>query len=319
MQNPQLDQLLVGFETRDDAGVYRLDDATALVFTADFFTPIVDDPYAFGRIAAANALSDVYAMGARPLLALNLLGFPTSKLPMTALQSILEGGQAAIADAGAVLVGGHSIEADEPLYGLAVVGLVSPNGVFRNVGARPTDALILTKPLGTGIVTTALKRGLATDSEIAEATATMATLNRAAGEVFAKHSGVVHAATDVTGFGLLGHLMEMLEGSQVAARLKPRDIPVLSGARRLSEQGVVPGGTRANLDDLGTRLIRGDCSEHDLHILSDAQTSGGLLAAVDPMAVEDLLMALHNAGVRHAQHIGDLTAGGPSITLMGEP
>lgn len=315
VQSPQLDALLVGIETRDDAGVYQLNDTTALVFTADFFTPIVDDPTLFGRIAAANALSDVYAMGARPLMALNLLGFPTSKLPMSALEDILKGGQLAIGEASAALVGGHSIEAEEPLYGLAVVGVVDPTAVFRNVGARPGDALILTKPLGTGIITTGLKRGLARPVEVQTAIDAMVTINRSASEVFVAHREDVHALTDVTGYGLLGHLMEMLEGSDVSATLHPTCVPMLSGARRMAEEGIVPGGSRANLDDLGVRLERGAVEDGLVHVLADAQTSGGLLAAVAPEAASTLIAALKKCGVSAASVIGCVTVGPPIIRL----
>ena len=201
------DNVLVGTETRDDAGVYRLDAKRALVCTTDFFSPVVDDPYDYGRIAAANALSDVWAMGGHPLVALNLVGFPSKTLPLSVLHDILRGGADVVRESGAVLLGGHSVEDDEPKYGLAVVGEVHPAKVFTNVGAMPGDALILTKPLGTGIVTTAIKRGNARPAEVRDAISVMATLNRAAGEILSKHSGSVHACTDVTGYGFLGHLL----------------------------------------------------------------------------------------------------------------
>ncbi len=238
---------LVGHETRDDAAVYRLSPTEAIVETVDFFTPVVDDPYWFGRIAAANAFSDVWAMGGRPIFALNLVAFPIKVLPIEVLAEILRGGSEAAALAGAPVLGGHSIDDPEPKYGMAVTGLVHPDRVLRNVGARPGDQLLLTKPLGSGIVTTAIKRGTATPAQIAEVTAVMAELNRAAGEVLAA-SGAVSALTDVTGFGLLGHAWEMAEGSRVVLSIRADAVPVQAGALGLAEKDVVPGGTKANLE-----------------------------------------------------------------------
>ncbi len=239
-------ELLVGLEVSDDAAVYRLAPDQAVIHTLDFFTPIVDDPYDFGRIAAANALSDVWAMGARPLVALNLVAFPTGTVPMEVLGRILDGGGDTVQAAGAALLGGHSIQDEEPKYGLAVVGIVHPDAVLGNVGAKPGDVLLLTKAIGTGIITTGLKRGLTTPEEAAQATTSMATLNRAAGEVFARHHAAVNALTDVTGYGLVGHLLEMLEGSDVGAEVSLGAVPLLPGTRRLADADVFPGGTRAN-------------------------------------------------------------------------
>lgn len=286
--------MLVGTETADDAGVYRLDAKRALVCTTDFFSPVVDDPYDYGRVAAANALSDVWAMGARPLIALNLVGFPSKTLSMEVLHDILRGGADTVRDAGAVLLGGHSVEDTEPKYGLSVVGEVHPKRVFTNVGAQPGDVLLLTKPLGTGIITTAIKRGLATAGEIQSAVSVMATLNRAAGEVLAAQARSVHACTDVTGYGFLGHLREMLEGP-IGARIDFSAIPFLPAARRLVAEGVVPGGTRSNLTSASkhvkwARSLRSD--EHAQLLIADAQTSGGLLCAVGRRAAPRVLDAL---------------------------
>lgn len=292
---------LVGTETRDDAAVYLLDAERAVVETVDFFTPVVDDPYWFGRIAAANALSDVWAMGARPLFALNLVGWPVGKLPMEQLGEVLRGGAEAAALAGISILGGHSIDDPEPKYGLAVTGLVHPARILRNVGARPGDRLLLTKPLGSGIATTALKRGVAPGPLEARAVEVMAELNRAAGEVLAG-SGAVHALTDVTGFGLLGHAWNMAEGSRVRLRLSADAIPVLEGVIELAAEGVVPGGSKANLAWVAPHVRFADHLPAPLRqVLADAQTNGGLLAAVDAEAAGGVLAALRAAGVAGVQ------------------
>lgn len=291
------DNVLVGTETADDAGVYRLDAKRALVCTADFFSPVVDDPFDYGRVAAANALSDVWAMGGRPLVALNLVGFPSKALPLSVLHAVLRGGAEVVRESGAVLLGGHTVEDDEPKYGLAVVGEVHPQRVFTNVGAQPGDTLILTKPLGSGIVTTAIKQGLVRPAEIQEVVEVMATLNRGAGEVLRMHARWVHACTDVTGYGFLGHLREMLEGP-IGARLDASAIPVLPAARRCVALGVAPGGTRANLEAVATQTKWSRALREDPHtqlLLADAQTSGGLLAAVSSRAAPRVLEALQRA------------------------
>jgi selenide, water dikinase len=307
----------VGAATRDDAGVYRLNARTALVYTTDFFTPVVDDPFDFGRIAAANALSDVYAMGATPLMALNLVAFPARELPLEILGRILEGGHAVATEAGVPIVGGHSIDDPEPKYGLAVVGTVAPGRVLTNAGARPGDVLILTKPLGSGIVTTAIKRERATAAEIREVTALMAGLNLRASEVLMRHRRSVHACTDVTGFGLLGHLLEMLEASGVGARLASADVPILEAARRHAAAGLVPGGTDANLESVAGRVHFGGALAEDRtaqRLLADAQTSGGLLAAVSRRSTRRVVAALEAAGVA-ATPIGEIVAGEPSVVV----
>lgn len=310
--------LLVGTETRDDAAVYRIDERTAIVCTTDFFTPVVDDPFDFGRIAAANALSDVWAMGARPLFALNLVAFPARDLPLEVLGRVLEGGAAVCTEANVPLVGGHSIDDKEPKYGLVVVGLIDPDAILRNTGALPGDRLILTKPLGSGVITTAIKRGLASAEEIAEVTELMAHLNRAAGEVFIANRARVHALTDVTGFGLLGHLLEMLEGSGVGAQLRAEAIPILPAARRVAAAGIFPGGTRANLRSAAarTRFLGASVQDEATQLLlADAQTSGGLLAAVAPEAAEEVVAQLRGAGTLAAADIGLVMAGATVIDL----
>jgi selenide,water dikinase len=288
---------LVGHDTSDDAAVYRLDAEQAIVETVDFFTPVVDDPYWFGRIAAANAFSDVWAMGGRPLFALNVVGWPVGKLPMEMLGEVLRGGAETARLAGASILGGHSIDDPEPKYGLAVTGLVHPDRVLRNVGARPGDVLLLTKPLGSGILTTAVKRDLATPAQLDRAVEVMSGLNRAAGEVLAA-SGAVHALTDVTGFGLLGHAWEMARGSGVVLRFRAGAVPVLEGVHDLAARDVVPGGSKANLRWVTPALRVADGLAPTLPIvLADAQTNGGLLAAVDPARAEAVLAALRSAGV----------------------
>ena len=304
------DRVLVGPETRDDGGVYLLNESTALVLTTDFFTPVVDEPRDFGRVAAANALSDIYACGAKPLVALNLVAFPSRTLPMELLGEILEGGASVASEAGIPILGGHSIDDPEPKYGLVVVGTVHPDELLTNAGGRPGDVLILTKPLGSGVLTTAIKQGLASQEEIEEVTELMARLNRAAGEVFATHHQSVSALTDVTGFGLLGHLSEMLDGAKLSAELEYSKIPLLPSARFHAEAGVMAGGSKANMASVQGRLNPSDSlSEIDLLLLADAQTSGGLLASVDPSQVDVILSQLHDAGVREAVQIGVLVPG----------
>jgi selenide,water dikinase len=298
---------LVGHETHDDAAVYRLSDTEAIVETVDFFTPVVDDPFLFGRIAASNALSDIWAMGARPLFALNIVGFPAGKLPLETLGEILRGGASAAEEAGVPVLGGHSIDDPEPKYGMAVTGLVHPDRILRNVGARPGDQLVLTKPLGSGIVTTGIKRGVADADLVERAVRVMASLNRAAGEVLAS-SRAVHALTDVTGFGLLGHAWEMAKGSGVAFRLRHGSIPVLAGVHALAARDVVPGGSKANLAWVGPHVRFDDALDPPARlVLADAQTNGGLLAAIAPDRLESVLAALERAGVR-ASAIGDVAA-----------
>jgi selenide,water dikinase len=295
-------RLIVGTETADDAGVYQISEDVALVQTADLFPPVVDDPYAFGAIAAANALSDVYAMGGRPLTAMNLIGWPNGVIEYDVMGEVMRGGADKLAEAGATLVGGHSWDDAEPKYGLSVTGVVHPKQVVTNADAKPGDELVLTKPLGVGIITTALKGQQASEAAVEEATRVMATLNRAGAEAMMEVG--VHAATDVTGFGLLGHLREMTKGSQVGAELSMRAIPIIAEARSLIERDLAPGGTRRNLQSLAEDVDFGDRPLTEQLLLADAQTSGGLLIAVAPEKLDQLLSALKARGTPVAARIG---------------
>ena len=273
----------------------------------DYITPIVDDPFAFGAIAAANALSDLYAMGARPVLALNLVGYPVKTLPLGVMAEILRGGQAKLAEAGVALGGGHSIEDLEPKYGLAVTGLVHPDRLITNAGALPGDQLVLTKPLGTGILTTGIDRQLLAPATVERVTQLMAQLNQAASEAMLEVG--VHACTDVSGFGLIGHLHQMALASGVAARLSLAAVPVLPETWDLARQDCVPDGTRNNLNDLGDQVEWARAVSAAAHlVLADAQTSGGLLIAAPRPRARRLLKALAKRGVTGAE-IGELTAG----------
>ncbi len=296
-------RLIVGTETADDAGVYQISDDVALVQTVDLFPPVVDDPYAFGAIAAANALSDVYAMGGRPLTAMNLIGWPNGVIDYDVMGQVMRGGADKLLESGATLVGGHSWDDAEPKYGMSVTGVVDPKKVMTNADARPGDELVLTKPLGIGIITTAVKSEQVSEATIDEAVRIMATLNRGAAEAMMEVGGA-HAATDVTGFGLLGHLREMTQGSHVGAELSMRAIPILEEARRLVEQEVAPGGTHRNLQSVAPDVDFGDLRKTDQLLLADAQTSGGLLIAIAPDKLDALLAALkaHNTPV--AVHVG---------------
>ena len=305
----------MGFATADDAAVYRLNAREAVVSTVDFFPPVVDDPFAYGQIAAANALSDVWAMGARPLFALNLVAFPVQALPMETLARILEGGQSKADEAGIPILGGHSVDDPEPKYGMAVTGVVHPRRILTNAGGRPGDVLILTKPLGSGIATTAIKRGIASKELEAAVVELMSRLNRDAGEVFASGKFPVHALTDVTGFGLLGHLTEMALGAKLRARLFLEQVPILAGVPALAEQSVVPGGTTANLEHFGAHVRFPEGLPDSIRwVLADAQTNGGLIAAVPRTALPKAERALARAGVEAAV-IGELLRGRPGIDI----
>jgi len=289
--------LLVGIETSDDAGVYRLNDKQAIVQTVDFFTPVVDDPFSFGQIAAANALSDIYAMGARPITGLNLVSFPIGKLDSQILLEILKGGQTKIEEAGALIVGGHSIDDPEPKYGLAITGIVHPEKILSNSGARAKDYLVLTKPLGIGIITTGIKRGIVAQEDELEAVRIMSKLNKEASEI-AQEIGV-NACTDVTGFGLLGHLHEMMKASGCHAEIFCDNVPVISSAWSCLASGSVPGGTLANLEYL-KEYLDGNYDSDWKTILGDAQTSGGLLFSVPESKIELLVNELKGAVVEAA-------------------
>lgn len=298
---------MVGFETADDAAVYRMSDDTALLLTVDFFTPIVDDPYDFGRITAANALSDIYAMGGRPLTAMNLLAFPCS-LGSDVIAEVLRGGADVTREAGAVVVGGHTIDDKEPKFGLSVMGVVHPDSVVRNVGAVPGDVIVMTKALGTGVLGTALKRGLEQESTAREFIEGMARLNRAAGEAMAEAG--VHAGTDITGFGLLGHLHEMAQGSGVAAEIVVEGVRVYTGALEYSRQGVRPGRTADIMEWLACFVDWGETTDAWQGVLADPQTSGGLLMAIAPDRADILLDALEARG-ESGSVIGSFRAGEP--------
>ena len=287
--------MLVDASTGDDAAVYRIADDRALVVTLDFFTPIVDDPYDFGRIAAANALSDVYAMGGRPLFALNLLSFPRGLLDEGLAEEIIRGGAEKAAEAGIAVLGGHSIDDAEPKYGMVAVGEVDPGAMLANDGARVGDDLVLTKPLGTGIVATAVKAGKCPAGLLEAAVDSMARLNRGAAE--AARAVGAHAATDVTGYGLTGHLGIMARASGVGARIDAARVPLLEGVEDLVEAGFVPGGTRRNrADGAESVTVEGDVSETVQVLLADAQTSGGLLISCPPGRTGELVEALGAEG-----------------------
>jgi selenide,water dikinase len=296
--------LLVGFGSSDDAGVFRLQDGSALVQTVDFFAPVVDDPFAWGQIAAANALSDVYAMGGRPLTALQVLGWPRDRIPFEVAASVQQGGAEIMAKAGATILGGHSIDSPEPIYGFAVTGVVGQGEFVANAGARVGDCLVLTKPLGMGIITTAIKRGGCPPELTTLAVSLMTELNGPASEAMVDAGA--HAATDVTGFGLLGHLREMLVASAVGARIDLASVPVLPGVRELCEQGFFPGGSQRNLE-AAMAYTSGAGSEVDHKVLADAQTSGGLLIA---------LPADQAAAIPGGTVIGEVVQGPGEVVLV---
>jgi selenide,water dikinase len=296
--------VLVGFDTADDAGVYQLSPELALVQTVDFFTPIVDDPYTFGQIAAANSLSDVYAMGGRPISALSIVGFPQTGRDVEILESILQGGLAKMQEAGCTVIGGHSIGDEEIKFGYAVTGVINPQRVLKNVGAQPDDRLILTKRLGTGVIGTALKNGSAGQAAMDAAILSMCTLNRAGMEIAL--SMEVHAATDVTGFGLLGHAREMAAGSQVSFAIDSGEIAFLPEARELAQKGFLPGGLKRNLDFIGACVeFAPGVAEEVRNLLFDPQTSGGLLLSVAAHDAPRLLDSLRDKGVG-ARQIGEV-------------
>lgn len=293
-------------EHGEDAGVYKLRDDLAIIQTVDFFTPIVDDPYTFGQIAVVNALSDVYAMGGRPVTAMNIVCFPVKKMDMGILRRILSGGMDKMREAGVLLIGGHSVEDDELKYGLSVAGLVHPDRVLMNRGAKPGDQLILTKPLGTGIVSTAIKAGLAGEAMVNESIRSMTTLNRKAADLMRDAAGI-HACTDITGFGLLGHAAEMIEASDTGIIMDSSSVPFFSGIRDFAEMGIIPAGLNRN------RAFRTDivdaepsCPEWLLDILFDPQTSGGLLISLPAEQAGQLLKKMHTEGITEAAVVGSV-------------
>lgn len=307
LEPPRDPRLLVGIDTSDDAGVYKLNETTALIQTLDFFSPVVDDPYLFGQIAAANSLSDVYAMGGKPLTAMNIVAFPLTTLDGSILLAILKGGLAKVTEAGAIIVGGHSIYDKEPKYGLSVTGTVHPDAVLTNAAAVPGDILILTKALGTGILSTAARAGMfATGVEAAKQS--MITLNKKAAECMGRFQ--VHACTDVTGFGLLGHLYEMASGSGTQVEINSSALPLLPEVLEAADMGLVPAGAYSNRDYLKSVSFAASVPEKMRDVCFDPQTSGGLLMSIPENQAAQLLAALHAAGVTTAAIIGKMTAAG---------
>jgi selenide, water dikinase len=299
-------ELLVGLDTSDDAGVYKLTDSIALIQTVDYFTPIVDDPYMFGQITAANALSDVYAMGGQPKTVLNIVGFPIKKLGAEMLSEILRGAADKVKEAGAITVGGHSIDDQEPKFGLSVTGIVHPDRVWKNVGAKPGDVLVLTKPIGVGILTTGIKRSVVTAEQEQIVTETMAMLNKTASEVLTNYQP--HSVTDITGFGLLGHGSEMARGSDVSFEITTSQVPMLEGTLQLAKDGVVPGGSKSNHQWLINDVVYEDgILPEEQIVLCDAITSGGLLISMSEEEAQTYVDDLHAKGLSHAAIIGRVT------------
>ncbi len=308
--------LLVGTETGDDAAVWKINETTAIVATTDFFTPVVDDPYDFGRIAATNAISDVYAMAGRPIMALAIVGMPIDKLPIDTIQKILEGGASVCADAGIPVAGGHSIDSAEPIYGLVVIGTCHPRHVRRNSGAREGDALVLTKALGVGVYSAALKRRLLSDAGYAEFLASTTLLNRLGAELAGDPN--VHAVTDVTGFGLAGHALEVARGSGLTLRIRLADVPLLSQAEAFAKAGVVTGASGRNWKSYGESVsLPEGMPDWQRNLLTDPQTSGGLLIACAPECAVEIVRMAGEAGSAAAKVIGVAEAGEPKVCVDG--
>ncbi|AIF51404.1 selenide, water dikinase SelD [Pelosinus sp. UFO1] len=297
-------RLLVGIATSDDAGVYKLNETTALIQTVDFFTPIVDDPYTFGQIAAANSLSDVYAMGGKPLTAMNIVAFPVCKLDPKVLLTILQGGQDKVSEAGALIVGGHSIHDDEPKYGLSVTGVAHPDKILTNAGAKAGDVLLITKAIGTGVLTMAARAEMFADG-VAAAIKSMVRLNRVAAEIMTRFT--IHACTDVTGFGLLGHLHEMADASRTAMEIDTKALPLLPEAKKAAEMGLVPASAYNTRAFLKTVTFAHSVPECIRDLCFDPQTSGGLLMSVPEEIAAALLIELREAGIAEAAIIGCVT------------
>jgi len=311
MKDPRL---LVGMDKPDDAGVYLISDDTALILTLDFFTPVVDDPYLFGQIAVTNALSDVYAMGGRPLVAMNIICFPQEG-DVSILQAILKGGYDKMAEAGTLLVGGHSVDDSEIKYGISVTGTVHPDRILKNIGSQPGDRLILTKPVGTGIISTAIKADMA-DAGVEEKVAMyMNTLNKVPAELMAGFD--IHACTDVTGFGLLGHACEMIEKSDVGMRIFTSRVPVIKEALEYASMGLIPAGAYRN-EKYRESFVEKDLSVSDdlMKILFDPQTSGGLMIALPSDQADRLLIMLHDAGITDAAIMGEITRDHPGMIMV---
>jgi selenide,water dikinase len=302
---PTDENVIIGLDCADDAGVYKISDNLALIQTVDFFTPIVDDPYAFGQIAAANALSDVYAMGGTPKTAMNLVAFPVKEMDLSILRQIIQGGIDKLAEANVVLIGGHSIEDKELKYGLSVTGVIHPAKVLTKKNLRPGDRLVLTKPLGTGIVNTAIKGGMASAELTDKVTHLMTALNRDAARIMLNFS--IHACTDVTGFGLLGHLAEMVCGSRASVRIFSEQVPVITEALELASMGIIPAGAHKNREFRDPMTTFAEKVKRSLQdVLFDPQTSGGLLISVSRHQAGDLVSALKDAGISDAAQIGEV-------------
>jgi len=313
-EKQQFPSLLVGAETSDDAAVYQLNPQQAIVATTDFFMPIVDDPFDFGRIAATNALSDFYAMGATPILALAIVGMPINVLPLDAIRRILQGGESVCASAGIPIAGGHSIDTPEPIYGLVALGVIHPDKLKRNSAARAGDTLILGKGLGIGVLAQAMKKGLLDPSGYHDLIETTTQLNRIGSQL--AEMAAVHALTDVTGFGLLGHLLEVCRGAGVGAELDMRSIPLITAARALAQQGIGPGAIERNLAGCAAD-VRFDAAVPDWQrrLLADPQTSGGLLVSVAAAQAQEILALFHQGGFHQAACIGSLRAGAPEVCI----
>jgi selenide,water dikinase len=307
-------ELLVGIETADDAAVYRLNDEQALIATTDFFMPIVDDPFDFGRIAATNAISDVYAMGGRPILALALVGMPINVLPLSTIGRILEGGEAVCRDAGIPIAGGHTIDSVEPIYGLVVLGLVHPRNVKRNADAKPGDVLVLGKPLGIGVLSAALKKDALTPDGYARMIASTTKLNKPGAEL-AELPGV-HALTDITGFGLAGHALELARGAKATVTIDWAEVPLLSGVRELASQGLVTGASGRNWAGYGREVTLPPAfGDADRALLTDPQTSGGLLVSCEPASADAVLGVFRRSGFDAAAVVGSVSAGAPRLVV----
>ncbi len=307
-------QLLVGTETGDDAAVWRLDDGTCVIATTDFFTPVVDDPTDFGRIAATNAISDVYAMGGTPIFALAILGIPVDKIAPETVRDILKGGASVCAAAGIPVAGGHSIDVPEPIYGLAVIGICKTEEVRRNADAKAGDALILTKPLGVGVYSAAIKKGVLSGSGYADMIATTTLLNKIGAEL--AKDPAVHAVTDVTGFGLLGHALEVARGSKLSVIINADNLPLLPEAAALAQQGFVTGASIRNWASYGDAVtLPAGLPDWRRHLLTDPQTSGGLLVSCDPQKADGIVRTINAAGYPAARIIGRVEAGAPRISV----
>lgn len=303
---PHDPNILVDIDTHDDAGVYKVNDDLALVLTTDFFPPVCSDPYEFGQIAAANSISDVYAMGGDPVLALNIMMFPSSKLPMEVYAEIMKGGFDKAVEAGVRIIGGHTIDDITPKYGLAVVGYVHPGKIITNSGARPGDSLILTKPIGTGIIMAAQRLGMASEKDVTEAKNLMKQLNKSGAEVMKKYC--IRGATDITGFGLSGHALKMAKASNVTIKFNMKKVPLMGSVYNLVEDGCIPGASFRNLDFVEEYLYSAPGIDYNLKMISfDAQTSGGLLLSVAPQIADAVLKDLHTSGLTSATIIGEVT------------